>query len=106
MESNSRKYPRFAVQAPIVFGEGAERHEGTLLNLSVRGCAITSERLPTVPAYLSLQMKFLSDTEPIDVELAAVRWASAHRCGLEFIRMSLEMNTRLCAFVALLEHNS
>jgi len=106
MKPNSRMYPRFAIQAPIVFGEGAERHEGTLLNLSVRGCAITAERVPAVPAYISLRMDFPNDTEPFDVELAAVRWASTHRCGLEFIRMSPEMNARLSAFVALLEQNS
>jgi len=106
MNPNSRKYPRFAVQAPVVFGEGTERREGTLLNLSVRGCALTSERLPTVPAYISLQMAFLNDAEPIDVELAAVRWTTAHRCGLEFIRISPEMDARLRAYVAQLEHNS
>lgn len=103
MKPNSRKGRRFAVQLPTVFGEGAEKDEGTVLNLSAQGCAMTAEQLPTAPASLSLHVDLLNGTEPVAVELATVRWVSGYRCGLEFIRMSPEMTARLRAFVALLE---
>jgi hypothetical protein len=45
----------------------------------------------------------LNGTEPVLIELAAVRWVSGYQCGVEFIRMAPEMTTRLRSFVALLE---
>lgn len=100
---DSRQSRRFAVQLPTVFGVGAEKNEGTVLNLSAHGCALTAERLPAALAYISLHMDLATDTEPVAVELAAVRWVSGHRCGLEFIRLAPEMAARLRAFVTLLE---
>ena len=38
-----RKHTRFAVQLPVSFRGDQLSHEGTILNLSAEGCAITSE---------------------------------------------------------------
>ncbi len=103
MNRDARQARRFAVQVPTLFGAGSEKNEGTVLNLSAHGCALTAERLPAASVYISLHMDLLPGTEPVVVELAAVRWVSGHRCGLEFIRMSPEMTARIRAFVALLE---
>ena len=99
----SRQARRFAVQLPAVHGTSAEEHEGTVLNLSGHGCAMTAKQLPAVADYISVQVDLLDGREPVAVELAAVRWLSDHRCGLEFIRMSPEMTARLKAFIELLE---
>lgn len=103
MKPDSRKDRRFAVQLPSVFREGDQLNQATVLNLSLQGCALTAERLPQVQTYLSLQVDMLNETEPVVIELAAVRWVSGYRCGVEFIRMAPEMAARLRSFVALLE---
>ena len=103
MKSDSRKDRRFAVQLPSVFREGEQMDQATVLNLSLQGCALTAERLPKAQSYLSLEVNMLNETEPLLIELAAVRWVSGYRCGLEFIRMAPEMAARLRSFVALLE---
>lgn len=103
MQPTSRKGQRFAVQLPTVFGEGAQNNQGTVLNLSAQGCAMTAEQLPATSTYLALRVDLLNGTEPVVIELATVRWVSDYRCGLEFIRSSPEMTARLHAFVVLLE---
>ena len=103
MNPDSRKDRRFAVQLPSVFREGEQVDQATVLNLSLQGCALTAEHLPKAHSYLSLQVDLLNETEPVLIELAAVRWVSGYRCGVEFIRMAPEMASRLRSFFALLE---
>ena len=103
MKPDARKDRRFAVQLPSAFQEGEQTAQATVLNLSLQGCALTTECLPKTQSYLSLQVDMLNGTEPVLIELAAVRWVSGYQCGVEFIRMAPEMATRLRAFVALLE---
>lgn len=103
MKPIPRKGQRFAVQLPALFGEEEEMCQGTVLNLSAQGCAMTAEQLPSVSTYCSLHVDLLNGSEPVVIELATVRWVSGYRCGLEFIRSSPGMTARLHAFVALLE---
>ena len=103
MKPDSRKDRRFAVQLPSVFREGEQTDQATVLNISLQGCALTAERLPKAQSYLSLQVDMLNGTEPVLIELAAVRWVAGYQCGVEFIRMAPEMATRLRSFVTLLE---
>ncbi|MGQ0667379.1 MAG: PilZ domain-containing protein [Nitrospiraceae bacterium] len=104
MKPDSRKLRRFVVQLPTTFGNEAKPESGTVLNLSFQGCAMTTETMPAVGTYLSLQIDLLDGTAPIAIELAGVRWVSGRRCGLEFIRIVPEMTARLRAFVSLLEN--
>lgn len=69
--------------------------EGTVTNVSVPGCAITSRR--PVPAGSYVEMKvFLSDAvSPLSVGLAKVRWCEEDRFGVEFIRMPGDDQIRL-----------
>lgn len=103
MKPDARKVRRFAVQLPSTFMHDGKEESGTVLNLSVQGCAMVTEHLPSVSTYLSLEIDPSDGTTPIAVELAVVRWVAGYRWGMEFIRISPEMMTRLRAFVALLE---
>jgi hypothetical protein len=94
---------RFAVQLPARYGSDAEKQEGTVLNLSRQGCAMTAQRLPAASSYIAFHVDLLDGQEPVAVGLAVVRWVASHRCGIEFIRMAPEMAARLKAFVELLE---
>ena len=98
-----RKHTRFAVQLPVSFSEGQLSERGTILNLSAEGCAITSDTVASVAAYLQLTMQLREREEPVYVDLAAVRWVSATRFGVEFIKIRSEEGERLKKFVNLLE---
>ena len=98
-----RKHTRFAVQLPVSFGENQISNRGTILNISAEGCAITSETVVDVAIYLQLTMQLLEREEPVQIDLAAVRWASATRFGVEFIKIRPEEEERLKKFVAVVE---
>ena len=98
-----RKHTRFAVQLPVSFREDQLSHGGTILNLSAEGCAITSEAVVGVAVYLQLTMQLRAREEPVQVDLAAVRWSSVTRFGVEFIKIRPEEGERLKKFVKALE---
>lgn len=106
MEREARKVQRFAVQLPCKLCSNEVTSDGTVLNLSAQGCAITTEHLPSVSTYITLDIEFLNGEGPTTIELAGVRWVSSHRCGLEFIRVRPDMLLKLKAFTLLLEQTS
>jgi hypothetical protein len=92
----AREFPRFRVQfrssftsAQIVAGEG------TIVDLSIRGCRVESGT--SVPASTNLELRiYLAGQDAlIDIESAAVRWSMGREFGLEFIRMQSEQQARL-----------
>ena len=98
-----RKHTRFAVQLPVSFRGDRLSNGGTILNVSEEGCAITSETAAGAAAYLQLTMQLREREEPVQVDLAAVRWSSATRFGVEFIKIRPEEGERLKKFVKMLE---
>ena len=98
-----RKHTRFAVQLPVSFKGDQLSDGGTILNVSEVGCAITAETIADVPAYLQMMMHLRAGEAPIQVDLAAVRWSSATRFGVEFIKLRHEEEVRLKKFVKALE---
>ena len=98
-----RKHTRFAVQLPVSFSGDQLSNEGTILNVSAEGCAITSDTVPGDGVYLQLAMQLREPEEPVQVDLAAVRWVSAKRFGVEFIKIRVEEGARLKKFVKALE---
>jgi hypothetical protein len=103
MKPESRKVKRFAVQLPCKFGTTDDTSDGTVLNLSAQGCAFTSKYPAGNATYLSFEIDLLDGRAPVGIDLAAVRWVTGHRCGIEFIRVSPDMQMRLKAFVLVLE---
>ena len=106
MTRESRKVQRFAVQLPCQFWSNTNKSNGTVLNLSAQGCAMTAEQPPSVSTYVSLDIDLLNGEGPASIELAGVRWVSDRRCGLEFIRVRPEILMRLRAFAFLLQQTS
>ena len=99
----ARKHARFAVQLPVSFNGDRISGEGTILNLSADGCAITSATVAATAAYLQLTMQLREQEEPVHVDLAAVRWSAAARFGVEFIKVRPDEGERLKRFVKTLE---
>jgi PilZ domain len=104
----ARKCTRYAVQLPVSFnGDQLSREgEGTILNLSADGCAITSTTVAGTAAYLQLTMQLREREEPVHVDLAAVRWSTTARFGVEFIKVRPEEGERLKRFVKALESSA
>ena len=98
-----RKHTRFAVQLPVSFSGDQISDGGTILNVSAEGCAITSDTVPGVAVYLQMTMQLREREEPVQVDLAAVRWVAATRFGVEFIKIRPEERERLRKFVKMLE---
>ncbi len=85
---------------PVAFcsafsGEQAEAAEGTLVNVSIRGCRIESS-LPASQG-ARLRIGFVTDARepPIEVEGAVVRSAVDTCMGLEFFKIRPEEEDRL-----------
>lgn len=106
MKQEFRKVQRFAVQLPCKLSSNEVTLDGTVLNLSAQGCAITTEHLPSVSTYITLDIELLNGEGPATIELAGVRWVSGHQCGLEFIRVRPDMLMKLKAFTLLLSKPS
>jgi len=96
----SRPEPESLAEYLVAF---ANSDGGTILNLSAEGCAITSESVASAKAYLQLTIQLREQEEPLQVDLAAVRWSSATRFGVEFIKIRPEEGERLKKFVEALE---
>ncbi len=86
---------RIHAQFPVVFAGEAYVGEGTVLNLSVPGCAIHSRKPVQPGAYLEMRMLVPDTTPPLRVGLAKVRWCEGRRFGVEFIQMPGEDQVRL-----------
>jgi PilZ domain len=97
-----RKHTRFAVQLPVLFSGDQLSDGGTILNVSAEGCAIMSEAVTGTGVYLQLSMQLRVREEPVKVDLAAVRWVSSRRFGVEFIKIRSEEGKRLKEFVKML----
>ncbi len=101
-----RGYPRFRVQFPISFSRDDIAGEGTVIDISKRGwkaTVATSSQSVRQGMCLKLRLSLPDQAPPMDIELAAVRWAKGQESGLEFINMEPEEQTRLRRFVSTLE---
>lgn len=86
---------RVHTQFPVVFAGEAYVGEGTVLNLSVPGCAIHSRKPVQPGSYLEMRMLVPDITPPLRVGLAKVRWCEGRRFGVEFIQMPGQDQVRL-----------
>ena len=86
---------RVHAQFPVVFAGEAYVGEGTVLNVSVPGCAIHSRKPVQPGSYIEMRMLVPDATPPLRVGLAKVRWCEGRRFGVEFIQMPGEDQIRL-----------
>ena len=99
----SRKSVRYGVQLTATLHEAGRTHQGTVVNLSIDGCAVITETAVKAGSYWSLSVETGQTDRTIEVELAVVRWRRDGRCGMEFIRIQDDWKQHLAAFVQLLE---
>ena len=86
---------RIDTQFPVVFAGEAYVGEGTVLNVSVPGCAIHSREQVQPGSYLEMRILVPNAPSPLRVGLAKVRWCEGRQFGVEFIRMPGEDQVHL-----------
>lgn len=86
---------RVDTRLPVVFAGEAYVGEGTVLNVSVPGCAIHSRKRVQPGSYLEMRILVPDATSPLRVGLAKVRWCEGRQFGVEFIRMPGEDQVHL-----------
>ena len=74
------------LQGVALFQADSFAAAGSLLNLAPSGCAIQSERCPSVGDYVNLAL-LIPDSDPVLADVAKVRWIEDGRFGLEFLRI-------------------
>ena len=90
-------FARFALS--ITFS-GDTEGEGSVINLSIKGCKVESDAGVKVGDAMSLIILLPGEESPTTVDLALVRWAKGQCFGLGFVSIGdAEMN-RLRSFLA------
>ncbi len=71
------------------------------MDLSVRGCRISSLTRVTQGTELQLHLTLPEDerSSPVDVERAVVRWTERNEFGAEFLQLTTEAAERIRRFV-------
>jgi len=92
----TRKYPRFSVSlsSTLVYKDEF-RHTGSVLNVSARGCRVTSIIRPFTGMQLTVQLHVPGESKPIMIDNAAVRWSGSAGIGLEFLTVAPPHQDRL-----------
>jgi hypothetical protein len=80
-----RKSFRFPVKFRSSFSSiGMVGGEGSIVDLSIRGCRIESPIDVQPGASLDVRIKVVEDEPPIHIQAAIVRWSRGGEFGLEF----------------------
>ena len=92
----TRKYPRFSVSlsSTLVYKDEF-RHTGSVLNISAKGCRVTSIISPFTGMQLTVQLHVPGESKPIVINNAAVRWSGSAGIGLEFLTVAPPHQDRL-----------
>ena len=90
----TRKSQRFSVTLPCTFMNDQFSGEGTVLDLSMEGCKITSN-MSVIDMYMEMFIYLPEQIPPLPVELAVIRWSKGPILGLEFIRIADRHQARL-----------
>jgi len=96
---------RFRAHLPMAFVREGYPGEarGLVYNLSIDGCKVTSDTLVAPGTYLTLRLYLPAPHAPMQVRLAAVRWAQEWDFGVTFLNVESEEFQRLTGYLAGLE---
>ena len=105
--NDARTVPRFPVQFRSSFtSTNVTGGEGSVVDLSVRGCRIESSTHTLSGTVLELRI-YVSDQEaPLGIDQAIVRWTRGRFFGVEFVSLQPEEWVRLQQAVKGLEQRT
>ena len=82
-----RIHARIMVHQRVEYRYAQGQGEGMLLNLSLQGCRIKGAPPFPCGTRLRLELWLLEQSQPVKVELAAVRWVKDDQFGVSFLKM-------------------
>ena len=91
----SRTYHRFPLFYPVIFGGAPFVGEGILINLSLMGCSIMSDREVLCGSDVRMSLLLPSQKPALSIELGTIKWVQGHEFGVEFLRLPLDARERL-----------
>jgi c-di-GMP-binding flagellar brake protein YcgR len=85
-----REYPRIPVDMQVLFSNTnkTDIRQGTMFDLSARGCAVTSMSSVQSGSAVRILIKSTDLGSPITIKSAAVRWSESGEFGVEFLDLS------------------
>jgi len=95
MERKPRKLVRVRVDFSSDSEEEAFTGHGYTEELNTTGCQIETSTILPPGRYLTLRFYRPNATEPIQVQLARVRWTKGRKFGVEFIQVNQASQTKL-----------
>lgn len=95
MKMKLRYCERISTKLPVIFAGDSYVGEGTIINVSVPGCEISSKKPVKPGTYLEMKVIFPDLEASLSVQLARIRWCNGRRFGVEFIRMPGQDQVRL-----------
>ena len=90
-----RRDRRVPVTDPVSFETKGGPGEGTIVNLSVNGCAFESGHPVDPTATLQLELSIPNEQDPVKVSRARVTWKVGDGMGVEFLNMNETSKARL-----------
>ena len=92
-----REHPRIPVELQVFFSTigNPDLREGTMYDISVGGCAVTSMIAVAPGTGVKLLIRATDLGSPITVHSAQVRWASHGEFGVEFLNLTELDRSRL-----------
>ncbi|MCP9464217.1 MAG: PilZ domain-containing protein [Nitrospira sp.] len=84
----ARSFQRDPAGYPVIFGGVPFVGEGTVTNLSMKGCSIVGYRTVLVGSFVKLSVILPDARHSLFIELGQVRWVRSTVFGVEFLRMS------------------
>ncbi len=94
-----RQHPRFQTQLSIAFSGHNVAGSGQVTDLALGGCAVESSIAVPTGIPLALRVLLPEGGDPLEVDMAVVRWVEVGKCGLEFLIMPGESQQRLRLFL-------
>ncbi len=106
VEDDRREFDRLPINFPVIFAGDAVRGVGSVVDLSMAGCAFHAEARLEEGTILRISLQISTDLPPISVEAAVVRSVSGNRAGVEFVSLRLDERNRLELFLQRLVRGS
>lgn len=94
-----RRAPRVQSRGSVTFEGEGHVGSGRIFNVSSWGCGVESITDVAPGTYVGVSLSLPDQLNPLEIELAAVRWSARRRFGVEFLSISQPSRKRLEEFL-------
>jgi hypothetical protein len=99
IEEDRREYYRRLVDFPITFRAGTKDVAGSIIDISMDGCAFHTEAHMRGGIILQLDLQLPHETTPVKIDAAVVRNVRPGLASVEFLRIGHSERERLKTFI-------